>query len=137
MLGYSRDQYVKQQFLDVLPFRNIPACQAAFAKLQAGESVSFEHWMMEHEGKSLVDVEFFGNVYEVDGTMIAQCNIRDITARIQAEARIRHMALYDALTGLANRTLLQDRGSGNQPGFSQQRTGRCALARPGSFQAHQ
>ena len=73
MLGYSRDQYVKEQFLDVPPFRNIPACRTALAKLQSGESVSFEHWVMENERNSQVDVEFFGNVYMVDGNMIAQC----------------------------------------------------------------
>ncbi|SFH39261.1 PAS domain S-box-containing protein/diguanylate cyclase (GGDEF) domain-containing protein [Palleronia marisminoris] len=33
----------------------------------------------------------------------------DITARKKTEQRIEHMALYDALTGLPNRTLLQDR----------------------------
>lgn len=33
----------------------------------------------------------------------------DITARKEFEQRIEHMALYDALTGLPNRTLLQDR----------------------------
>jgi two-component system, sensor histidine kinase and response regulator len=88
MLGYSREQYVKEQFLDVLPFRNIPASRAALAKLQSGESVSFEYWVMESEGRSQVDVEFFGNVYIVDGTMIAQCNLRDVSERRRAERNL-------------------------------------------------
>ena len=37
------------------------------------------------------------------------CNGRDVTARVEAEEELRRRALRDELTGLANRTLLDDR----------------------------
>jgi diguanylate cyclase (GGDEF)-like protein/PAS domain S-box-containing protein len=109
MLGYSREQYINKSLSEVLPLKNVSACREAFARLQTGKPVSFEHWAMKDEKERPVDVEFSASLYQVDGTTIAQCNLRDISARKQAEARIHYMALHDALTGLANRTLLQDR----------------------------
>jgi len=109
MLGYSRDHFLNRKLCDVLPFTAIPACRSGLAELQTGESVAFDHWSLEAQNKSPVDVEFTGSVYQVDGSRIVQCNLRDITGRKQAEARIHYMAMHDALTGLPNRMLLQDR----------------------------
>ncbi len=62
----------------------------------------------------------------------------DITDRKVAEERVQYLAYYDALTGLPNRTLLQDRlAKALADGRRQQLQNRAPVPRPRQVQRHQ
>ena len=109
MLGYSRDHFLQKRLCDVLPFKDIAACRSALIELRTADSVCFEHWKLQSQRQLPLDVEFVGSVYSVDSDRIVQCNLRDITNRKRAEGCISYMEMYDVLTGLPSRALLQDR----------------------------
>ena len=55
---------------------------------------------LEAIGKNCLDIPAVGGII---------LNVRDVTDRRAIEARIQHLAFHDALTGLPNRLLIQDR----------------------------
>ena len=76
-----------------------------------GETLDFRirHQSGEQRWINLVRREVPGQ--EQGRSLGWRLSLRDITARKEAELQLRHMALHDPLTGLANRTLLLDRAS--------------------------
>jgi diguanylate cyclase (GGDEF)-like protein/PAS domain S-box-containing protein len=58
---------------------------------------------------SVMDVEVMSIQFPFEGMQAVQTIFRDVTERKQMEQRLKQLALYDALTGLPNRTLFFDR----------------------------
>jgi diguanylate cyclase (GGDEF)-like protein/PAS domain S-box-containing protein len=102
MLGYSETELIGKQLWEIGPVKDIAASQEAMRHLQNSEYIRYEDLPLETKAGERKQVEFVSNVYLVNGWRVIQCNIRDITARKQAEASVqlandKLMALVDEL----------------------------------------
>ncbi len=83
---------------------------AAQEALLRNEPYTMEYRIRTAEGREKWIWERGAGVYAQDGSVIAlEGFISDITERKLAEDRLAHLAQFDPLTGLPNRTLLHDR----------------------------
>jgi diguanylate cyclase (GGDEF)-like protein/PAS domain S-box-containing protein len=115
MLGYSRAEFIKRRLWEVGAFKDIKANQEAFKALQKNKYIRYENLPLRAKDGRLVQVEFVSNEYLVGEEKVIQCNIRDITDRVQAqkaleesEALLRELSVRDHLTNLFNRRFLEE-----------------------------
>lgn len=66
-------------------------------------------WVHQRKNGEVFPTEVCLTALTLSGRRTLLATVRDITGRKAAEERIQFLAYYDALTGLPNRTLLQDR----------------------------
>ncbi len=85
LIGYTYEGVCGKDLWELGAFRDIAASKEAFKNLQDNHYVRYEDLPLLTLDGQRVAVEFVSNVYLVDGKKVIQCNIRDITARKQAE----------------------------------------------------
>lgn len=89
LLGYPLVELAGKELWEIGLFPDIEAGKEAFARLRRDGYIRYEDLPLETKGGKCVDVEFVSNSYDVDGQNVIQCNIRDITERVEATRALR------------------------------------------------
>ena len=101
MLGYGRDEVLGRRLWKIGFFKDRALAESTYASLHIEGFVRLESLaLVSKDGRSL-EVEFVGNLYEVDHLSVIQCNIRDITDRRRLEARVQQVEKMEAVCQLA------------------------------------
>lgn len=91
LLGYARDEFLGKALWEIGVLTDAKASQEAFHTLQATGYIRYDDLPLQTKAGVRWDVEFVSNVYAENGHQVIQCNIRDITARKQADAEIHRL----------------------------------------------
>ena len=86
LLGYSKKEFIEKSIWEIGAFKDIYENKEKFLELQQKEYVCYEDLPLVTSEGNKIYVEFVSNVYLVKNKKVIQCNIRDITARKEAEA---------------------------------------------------
>ncbi|HXH79998.1 diguanylate cyclase domain-containing protein [Nocardioides sp.] len=135
MLGYSPEELTHLTFEDVTLPEDVSVGLDRLAMLTAGEipHVELEQRYVRSDGSLLWGRLSVSVVRDSAGDPVYYVNqVEDVTEVRKARAELQHKALYDPLTGLANRSLLMDRltfALGSDRGHAGVGVGFCDLDR--------
>ena len=111
--GVSQKDFVvtRKSSMGLVHTQDQPALRKALQTLtQSHDSVNMEYRIVRPDGQERIVFQHVTFLNETDnGVEKLAGTIQDITERKNSENKIKKMALYDSLTGLANRRLIKDR----------------------------
>jgi PAS domain S-box-containing protein len=87
MIGYSLADVVGKKLWEIGAIKDIKATKALFKTLQDAGYAHYEGLPLQSKDGRKHEVEFVSNKYRLNGHMMIQCNIRDITDRVASEKK--------------------------------------------------
>jgi PAS domain S-box-containing protein len=90
LLGYSREELIGKELWEIGPILDKTAALHAFVVLKDKGYIRYEDLPLRSKEGKVINVEFVSNTYGVNGEMVIQCNIRDISDRKILEKEILH-----------------------------------------------
>jgi diguanylate cyclase (GGDEF)-like protein/PAS domain S-box-containing protein len=103
--GHSREQFLSKTIFDIRPVDDRDELREIIDL--GGYEFEDRSWRHRKANGTTIDANVYTQAVTYEGRAGALVTMIDVTKRRQAEARISHMAHHDAMTGLANRFLLQ------------------------------
>lgn len=87
LLGFSKEDLVGKELWQIGTFRDVAENKERFQELVEEGYIRYEDLPLETKSGGEASVEFVSNTYMAGGKRVVQCNIRDTTARKEAEER--------------------------------------------------
>ena len=109
LTGYSKKEMLKKHIWQLGFFKNIAENKDKFLTLKETGYVRYEDLPLENKAGDIAYVEFISNTYLVNNEPTIQCNIRDITKRVELE-RLNHELnmIYDVIL-LCSKVVLHEK----------------------------
>lgn len=105
--GFSQDEFRSMTLLDVLAEEQTPD---VLAKLHdQGPQQLSGSWQHRRKDGSMIEVDIASQPLLHDGKRVVSALMHDVTDRQRLHAQLLHQAHHDALTGLPNRALFEQR----------------------------
>lgn len=99
LTGLEKCEILGKELHQIGMYKDIEVNKAAFCELQRTGYLRHEHLPVHNQRGEKVEVEFVANVYLEGDRVVAQCNVRDISERIQLQRQVVQQA--DALAAQA------------------------------------
>ncbi len=105
LVGYTLPELLGRSTLEFVAEDERERVRAVMA---SGAEITYDSALVHRDGRR-IPVEFIVRTLQYQGQTLRMTIVRDIRDRLEAQARIHHLAHHDVLTGLPNRAAFTDR----------------------------